>query len=259
MPGPPRRHLVWPAIISVAAACGGAPTAASESQRQPPARVLVVTYTTGFRHSSIDVAEPIIQQLGKSSGLFDTSVCRSADDVRRMLVVSPLSGIDAVVFANTTGNLGIPDLNAFLGWIAAGHGFAGFHSASDTYHDEPAYLDMLGNEFATHGNQSEVVARVEAPAHPAVAHLAPRYQVFDEIYRFTHNNRTSVIPLLTMDRYPDDGLTDASQPGDLPLAWAKMHGSGRVFYTALGHRDELWRDGQFQQHVLGGIRWVLGR
>ena len=98
MPGPPRRHLVWLAIFSVAAACGGAPTAASESQRQRPARVLVVTYTTGFRHSSIDVAEPIIQQLGKSSGLFDTSVCRSADGVRRMLVVSALSGIDAVVF-----------------------------------------------------------------------------------------------------------------------------------------------------------------
>lgn len=49
------------------------------------------------------------------------------------------------------------------------------------------------------------------------------------------------------------------EPADLPLAWAKMHGEGRVFYTALGHRDELWDDPRFQQHVLGGIRWVLRR
>jgi type 1 glutamine amidotransferase len=32
-----------------------------------------------------------------------------------------------------------------------------------------------------------------------------------------------------------------------------------VFYTALGHRDELWSDTTFQRHVLGGLRWALQR
>jgi type 1 glutamine amidotransferase len=104
-----------------------------------------------------------------------------------------------------------------------------------------------------------VDAVVEASAHPAVAHLGARYRVFDEIYRFTRNNRSSVTPLLTLDRFPRDGLPNAGEPGDLPLAWMKSHGTGRVFYTALGHRDELWRDTRFQQHVLGGIRSVLAR
>jgi hypothetical protein len=221
--------------------------------------VLVVTHSAGFRHSSIAVAEPVIEQLGRSAGLFDTAFCRTADDVRRMLTPAGLGGIDAVVFANTTGNLGVPDLNALLAWIADGHGFAGLHSASDTYHDAPAYLEMLGNEFDSHGDQTEVEAIVEAPSHPAVAHLAPRYRVFDEIYRFKRNNRAGVTPLLTLDRVPLDGLPGAGLPGDLPLAWSKAHGAGRVFYTALGHRDELWRDARYQQHVVGGIRWVLGR
>jgi hypothetical protein len=35
------------------------------------------------------------------------------------------------------------------------------HSASDTYHDAPAYLEMLGNEFLTHGDQETVDAIVE--------------------------------------------------------------------------------------------------
>jgi type 1 glutamine amidotransferase len=249
------------AVLSVIG-CGGGPTAPeaqTPSASAPSARVLVVTHTTGFRHPSIAVAEPVIEQLGRTSGLFSTSFCRTADDVQRMLTPTGLAGIDAVVFANTTGNLGVPDLNAFLAWIAAGHGFAGMHSASDTYHDAPAYLDMLGNEFDTHGDQTEVDALVETPSHPAVAHLGPRYRVFDEIYRFRRNNRNVVTPLLTLERFPLDGLARAGEPGDLPLAWSKSHGSGRVFYTALGHRDEVWRDTRYQQHILGGIRWVLGR
>lgn len=247
-------------LILITLACGGGATSPmSPMASAAAARVLVVTHTAGFRHDSIPAAESVIQQLGRDSGLFDVSYCRTADDVRRMLTPAALNDVAAVIFANTTGNLGIPDVNAFLAWLGTGRGFVGVHSASDTYHDVPAYLEMLGNEFETHGEQTEVDALVEAPAHPAVEHLGGRYRVFDEIYRFVRNNRQGVTPLLTLDRYPADGLVRAGQPGDLPLAWAKSHGTGRVFYTALGHRIELWRDTRFQQHVLGGIRSVLNR
>jgi len=49
-------------------------------------------------------------------------------------------------------------------------------------------------------------------------------------------------------------------------------GQGRVFYTSLGHREDLWSDApdikdrknsveqskQYQAHILGGISWALG-
>jgi uncharacterized protein len=258
---PPGLPIVVAVLIALA--CGGGSTSSmSPSAVQPSAnaaRVVVVTHTAGFRHDSIPTAETTIQQLGRDSGLFDVTFCRTAEDVQRMLTPAALANVAAVVFANTTGNIGVPDLDAFLGWVAAGHGVVGVHSASDTYHDRPAFLEMLGNEFQTHGQQTEVEAVVEATGHPAVSHLGTRYRVFDEIYRFVRNNRTNVTPLLTLDRFPADGLASAGQPGDLPLAWAKSHGSGRVFYTALGHRSELWRDARYQQHVLGGIRSVLSR
>ncbi|MFN2447944.1 MAG: ThuA domain-containing protein [Vicinamibacterales bacterium] len=231
-----------------------APTATAANRR-----VLVVTHTTGFRHSSISLAESIIEQLGRSSGAYSVVFCRTAADVARLLTPAGLGDIDAVVFANTTGNLGIPELQGFLDWVAAGHGFAGMHSAADTYRDAPTYLALLGNELVTHGDQAEVNARVENATHPAVAHFGGGYRVFDEIYRFAQSNRASVNLLLSVDRAPLDGLPDAGQPGDLPLAWFKTHGAGRVFYTALGHREEVWQDTRFQQHVLGGIRWALER
>ena len=46
--------------------------------------------------------------------------------------------------------------------------------------------------------------------------------------------------------------------GDFALAWTSTYGKGRVFYTALGHRAELWRSPEYQQHLAGGIRWILG-
>jgi type 1 glutamine amidotransferase len=51
-----------------------------------------------------------------------------------------------------------------------------------------------------------------------------------------------------------------------------MSGKGRVFYTSLGHREDLWSDDaalkdrrnpvaisqQYQAHLLGGLKWALG-
>jgi uncharacterized protein len=217
-----------------------------------------MTYTTGFRHSSIPIAEATLRDLGARSGLYQTEFCRTEADVTSRLTAGGLQEIDAVFFANTTGNLGIPDMRAFLDWIAAGHGFLGAHSASDTYHESADYLAMLGGEFATHGLITEADIRVDDPSDPAVAHLAPRFRITDELYRFTRNSRSDVHVLLSMDRNPPDGVGDAGAPSDLPMAWRRAYGSGRVFYTALGHREEVWQDPRFQQHLLGAVRWVLG-
>jgi hypothetical protein len=229
----------------------------SPTSIEQPSRVLVVTHTEGFRHSSIPIAEATLAEVGRRSGIFSVSFCRTADDVATMLSPSGLAGFDAIVFANTTGSLPIRDLRAVLDWIADGHGFAGMHSASDTYHDAPAYIDMLGNEFLTHGSETTVDAVVENPSHPASSPLGQRFRVFDEIYMFTMSNRGAVTILLSLDRRPLDGLPQAGQPADLPLAWAKDYGRGRVFYTALGHREDVWQSAAYQQHILGGIRWVL--
>jgi hypothetical protein len=172
-----------------------------------------------------------------------------------MLTGDGLRAYDAVVFANTTGSLSIPSLDAFLSWIGSGKGFVGIHSASDTYHESPSYLAMLGGEFVTHGAIVEAEVRVDEAAHPSVAQWAPSFRIADEFYRFRSldpNRRT----LLSLARDPGDGV--ATPAGiQQPLAWHKKHLNGRVFYTALGHRAELWQDARYRRHVLEGIRAVV--
>jgi len=47
------------------------------------------------------------------------------------------------------------------------------------------------------------------------------------------------------------------QDKDYALAWCRDWGEGRVFYSALGHREEVWKDPRFQEFLLGGIAWAI--
>jgi type 1 glutamine amidotransferase len=128
---------------------------------------------------------------------------------------------------------------------------------------------MIGAHFRNHKEQVEVDIRVEDTNCPSCKHLGGTWTVFDEIYIMKDFEREKVHGLLRLDQHPNDRT-----PGDYPVAWRKEYGAGRVFYTSLGHREDIWdaewkdRNGarknspevarQYQQHILGGIRWALG-
>lgn len=289
-----------------------------------PKKVLVVTVTTGFRHSSIPVAEKVLAQLAQESGKFTVEFVRQPDGQPRrparprpgpkgaddpahqaalrtyeaaelayqrdyaawlpraaaaLSALSPagLRRYDAVLFASTTGDdFPLPDGQGFVDWVASGKAFIGVHAATDTLKAFPPYVGMIGGSFRTHGPQVTVECLNQDPAHPACAPLPARWTVFDEIYQLNHFERKNVHSLISLDRLMLTGEDVAQQkatPGDYPIAWTRRHGSGRVFYTSLGHREDMWDPAfgdaasrrnspevarQFQQHVLHGILWALG-
>ena len=182
-----------------------------------------------------------------------------------------LKQYDAVIFNNVSGDLSLPDMDGFLKWIESGKGFVGIHAATDTLrakNPQHPYTLMIGAEFKTHGAQSEVEIINQDPQHPACKHFPQTFRVFDEIYQMTRFDRRQVHGLLTLDKHPND-----KTPGDYPIAWCRLQGQGRVFYTSLGHRADVWDDETpagykrqnskevakaCQQHLIGGIKWVLG-
>lgn len=223
-----------------------------------PKKLLVVTATAGFRHSSIPLAEKVLEGLGEKYGWFTVDFVRGGADGKQTtdfekLSADSLKNYDGVIFANTTGNLPIPDKEAFQAWIKSGKAFIGMHSATDTFHDYKPFIDMIGGEFLTHGPQAAVECLNQDHAHPATKHLGAKYAVFDEIYILKNFHRDQVHGLLTLDKHPNTGA-----PGDYPIAWSKQIGSGRLFYTSLGHREDVWLSSDYQKHILGGIKWALG-
>ncbi len=274
-----------------------------------PKKVLVVSVTTGFRHSSIETAEKIIAKLGDDSGVFTVDYARVtppkaprkpnasketgdaakdkagkekydaelaqfqaeeakfkeaqqsyADDQKKVLAekMSPaaLKNYDAIIFANTTGDLPLPDNQAFVDWVKAGHGFVAMHSGSDTFHGFKPYIDMLGGEFQTHGAQEIVNCLNVDPQHPATKHLGASFDIGgkkEEIYIFKNYLQKSVRELLVLDKHPN-----TKEPGHYPISWCRDFGAGKVFYTSLGHNEFVWEMPEYQTHILGGIKWALG-
>lgn len=257
-----------------------------------PKKVLVVTITKGFRHSSIPTAEKIIAELGKSSGAFSVDYARVEpsspefkdangkvdqakvdqaikDILAQKMSAEALAKLDGIIFANTTGDLPLPDKDAFLKWLKSGKGFAGMHSCSDTFHGWPSFIEMLGGEFLTHHAQAGVECMIEDRKHPSTKHFGPSFVICqEEIYLLKNYDPTKVHDLLTLDKHPNEKTA-----GHYPISWCRDYGQGRVFYTSLGHREDIWDADTppgmerknprevslaYQKHILNGIRWTLG-
>jgi type 1 glutamine amidotransferase len=256
-------------------------------------KILVVTVTKGFRHGSIAMAERTIDELGKKTGEWDTDFVRTDDEMQTKMTGEALKQYDAVVFANTTGDLPLPDPKAFYDYIKAGHGFAAMHSGSDTLHSKEKvsdYVDMLGGEFQEHHSRCNVSAIIEDPNNPATRALVAAgkhtpnplpsqheietghsyvsgniWTVYDEIYLLKNNDRTKLHVLLSMDKWPNDHSDHSNEPGNHLISWTKSYGAGRVFYTILGHTPDdsangvgMWTDPLYQAHITGGLEFVLG-
>src|SRR5579859_5447493 len=242
----------WIAALSILFGCLSVGTISA--QNTP--KILVVTVTKGFRHSSISTGEKVMADLAQKSRAFTVDYARNDQELAEKMTPAALKNYAAVMFLNTTGDLPLPDKTGFLDWIKTGKAFIGTHSAADTFDHHPGidpYVDMLGAEFKTHGAQVKVECINQDPGHPATRDLGPSYVVFDEIYQMTNFFRGKVHGLLTLDKHPNTGA-----PGDYPIAWCKKYGEGNVFYTSLGHREDVWESPTYQQHLLGGIKWALG-
>lgn len=178
-------------------------------------------------------------------------------------------GIDAVIFANTTGDLPLPDREGFIKWIEDGHAFIGMHSASDTFHGFPGFLDMLQGEFAGHGAQVPADLVAGDTQHPANGGIGEKWNLsLEEMYRIKQHDRAKVRALWYLRHDPNE----TAKAGYNAVSWCRNAGKGRVFYTSLGHREDLWSadpalkdrknsveiSKQYQAHLLGGISWALG-
>lgn len=238
------------------------------------ARALVFTRTTGFRHDSIPVG---VQRLTELLPTYGYAVDHTEDPAA--FTPDNLAGYKVVVFLNTTGDV-LDDAQqaALEGYVRAGGGFAGIHSAADTEHAWPWYGDLVGAFFTRHPLiPFGVRVALEHQRSLATASASRSFSLVEEIYDFDRNPRSTpgtevlatieprlspcemfgqqaVGPLCELMRIPGDWRMG----DDHPVAWQKRFEGGRSFYTNLGHMQSTWGRPEFLNHVVGGIRWAAG-
>ncbi|HVC90397.1 MAG TPA: ThuA domain-containing protein [Acidobacteriaceae bacterium] len=230
--------------------------------------ILVIGETKGFEHDSVTAAMVAIYNMGRQSGLWDATLRTDTELLTKKKLgrnAKNLDYYDAIVFASTTGELDM-DASQKQDMMSAiqqdGKGFVGVHAALDTNYTWPEYGEMIGGWFDQHPwGTFEAPIINEAPDFPAVRHFPKAFVKYDEIYQPKDWSRSKVNVLLSLDA---SKLDYANNPRihrtdhDFPVAWAKMYGKGRVFYSTLGHTEEAWQDPDIRTMYFEAIKWVLG-
>jgi type 1 glutamine amidotransferase len=273
------------AVLSLALGCVNA-----FGQSPPSKKVLFFSKSSAFEHSAIhrtgtnlSVAESTMQRLGGSNHIEFTL---SKDG--RLFTPEKLAVFDAFLFY-TTGDLteSGTDHNppmtpegktAFLEAIRNGKGFVGVHSASDTFHSPgnkdigPArfqndgtnidpYIQMLGGEFIIHGSspQFQTAHMICADAKfPGMAGVPADFGPTEEWYSL--KNFASDLHVILVQDTSTMQKAAACYCYDrppYPATWAHRYGQGRVFYTNMGHREDVWSNPVYQQILLGAVDWAL--
>jgi type 1 glutamine amidotransferase len=250
-------------------------------------KVLFFSKSSDYQHSVIkrngdelSFAEKILAGLGPKHGIEFTF---SKDG--SLFTPEYLAQFDAYHFY-TCGDLTIVGTDKFpamtpagkaalIDAVKRGKGFIGTHSASDTFHSHPAedgktkahlsryksygaqadeYIKMLGGEFIAHDKQQKAKLRVVDTKFPGLQNAGAEIELTEEWYslkEFPDNLHV----LLVMET---EGMTGTPyQRPPYPSTWARNFGKGRVFYTAMGHREDVWTNPLFQEILFGGIAWAV--
>lgn len=228
--------------------------------------VLVIAQTKGWEHDSIPACMVAVYSMGKESGLWDTTLRTDTKLLTKKELkanAKNLDYFDLLVFCSTTGEM---DLDAgqkqdMLSFIHDdGKGFVGIHAALDTNYNWPEYGEMIGGWFNDHpyGTFNAPIVN-EDPTFPAVRHFPAAFVKYDEIYQAKAWSRDKVNVLLSLD----PSKLDYNNPRihrddhDFAVAWSKLYGKGRVFYSTLGHTEESWDDPDIKTMYFEAIKWTL--
>ncbi len=260
------------AILGVSAFPLGWARAAQKKQK-----ILYFTRSVGFQHSPVarkskdelSFSEKLLTEAAEKHGV---EVVCSKDGT---IFDGELDQFDCFAFY-TCGNLFDPkSVDEFppmtpagkqklLDAVAGGKGFVGFHSASDSFHSKgkqsenqtelDPYIAMLGGEFIVHGRQQKAKMKVASPQFPGLDGVED-FELLEEWYALKNFAKDLHVILV---QETEGMVDDCYQRPPFPATWARKHGKGRVFFTSLGHREDVWTNPTCGKIIGGGFAWALG-
>lgn len=226
----------------------------------PPAQIAAALVTQGDKNAdqrlTVDELRAVIDAWFDTLDTAKAGRVTSTEFAERFNTIVPAGG------GRSTGRPGGPGRGEGRGSEAPARGST---PSGGTW---PEFNRMIGGIFKAHPWQQAPI-RIEGPASPLTAMFNNRsFDVQDEIYTFYMDSwsRANVRVLMSIDyaKMSDEARAreanaSARTDGDYGLSWIRREGRGRVFYFALGHREDgIYRSPQLLAHLLAGMQYAIG-
>ena len=166
--------------------------------------------------------------------------CEIADTLDVLADAEALKKLDLIVACWTMGEIKHEYVQNVSKAVGAGVGLAGCHGGMcDSFRNDTEWQFITGGQWVSHpgGDGIEYTVNIRHGSSPITEGLED-FTVCSEHY-YLHVD--PAIEVLATTRFPAVPYYHISnKPVDMPVAWTKFWGNGRVFYTSLGHHDDVF-------------------
>lgn len=135
-------------------------------------------------------------------------------------------------------------LNELLELIEDGVSLATFHGGIDWF-DQKKYYELIGGMYLYDTEPETYKVKITNTSHPITKGLCD-FTVHNEKYYLQVDTSNNILALAN--------FSDV----EVPVAWTRNYGKGRIFYTTLAHTpEELFKE-ECLNLLLNGIDWCVG-
>lgn len=157
-----------------------------------------------------------------------------SDDLASSFRAEVLSSFDLLVPIWTMGELPKAEEAALLGAVASGLGVLSWHGAASAFLTSRPFKALLGGQFVSHPGGDRVSYDVRFRPDPLTDGLED-FRVTSEQYYLLVDPAVSVLATTSIV----GGDTPWLSGVEMPVAWRRQWGEGKVFYCSLGHSADL--------------------
>ncbi len=231
-----------------------------------PRKLLVTDIQMSSGHSTIPHGNWLLQLMGKQTRAFEPVFSNNLE----LLKYPRIKEFDAVYLNNVCGMVyNDPAVReGLLRFVREGGGIGGHHAVTYANNHWPEFAEMMGGWAGAHHIEKQMI-KVDDPTSPLTKSFGTAsFEHTDEFYIFPPSSpysRAKQRVLLSIDVEKSDRATEGrfcaqcTRPDqDYGLAWIKMYGLGRTYFTPLGHTPTFYTDERWTHHLLAAIQYILG-
>lgn len=141
--------------------------------------------------------------------------------------------------------------------VAAGTGMAGCHGGMcDSFRESVLWQFITGGQWVAHPGCDGVNYTVNVrPGSSPIMEGLEDFPVCSEQYYVHVDPAIQVLATTRFPVYPDCHMANGQV--DVPVVWTKFWGNGRVFYSSLGHHDDVFEKSPSAEIIMErGLIWA---